>query len=52
MLLTLSIYIDGFNVYFRLLEKRPALKRLNTKALGEGLLKPTNRLIEFLLSEK
>jgi hypothetical protein len=39
------IYIDGFNLYFRLLVKRPALKWLNIKALGERLLKPTNQVI-------
>jgi len=39
------IYIDGFNLYFRLLEKRPALKWLNVKALGEKLLKPTNKVV-------
>lgn len=39
------IYIDGFNLYFRLLAKRPALKWLNIKALGERLLKPTNRVM-------
>ncbi len=39
------IYIDGFNLYFRLLENRPALKWLNIKALGERLLKPANRVI-------
>ena len=39
------IYIDGFNLYFRLLEKRPALKWLNIKALAEKLLKPDNKII-------
>ncbi len=39
------IYIDGFNLYFRLLEKRPALKWLNVKALAEKLLKPDNKVI-------
>lgn len=39
------IYIDGFNLYFRLLEKRPALKWLNIKALAKRLLKPENDVI-------
>jgi hypothetical protein len=39
------IYIDGFNLYFRLLAKQPALKWLNVKALGERLLQPANKVI-------
>jgi NYN domain len=39
------IYVDGFNLYFRLLEKRPALKWLNIKTLAEKLLKPINRIV-------
>jgi hypothetical protein len=39
------IYVDGFNFYFRLLEKRPALKWLNIKVLAERLLKPVNRIV-------
>lgn len=36
------IYVDGFNLYFRMLEKRPALRWLNIKALAEKLLRPAN----------
>ena len=36
------IYVDGFNLYYRLLEKRPALRWLNIKALAEKLLRPAN----------
>ena len=36
------IYVDGFNLYYRLLEKRPALKWLNIKTLAEKLLRPSN----------
>jgi hypothetical protein len=36
------IYVDGFNLYWRLLEKRPALRWLNIKALAEKLLRPAN----------
>jgi hypothetical protein len=36
------IYVDGFNLYFRLLVNRPAAKWLNVKALAEKLLDPTN----------
>lgn len=39
------IYVDGFNLYFRMLEKRPALKWLNVKALAEKVLKPQNQVI-------
>jgi len=39
------IYVDGFNLYFRLLEKRPSLKWLNVRALAEKLLKPTNIVV-------
>lgn len=39
------VYVDGFNLYFRLLQKRPALKWLNIKALAERLLKPTNQIV-------
>src|SRR5690242_15635761 len=37
-----NIYVDGFNLYYRLLEKRPALKWLNLKLLAAKLLRPTN----------
>jgi hypothetical protein len=36
------IYVDGFNLYFRLLVNRPAAKWLNIKALSERLLDPGN----------
>jgi uncharacterized LabA/DUF88 family protein len=36
------VYVDGFNLYFRLLVKRPAAKWLNVKVLAEKLLDPTN----------
>ena len=39
------IYVDGFNLYFRLLQKRPALKWLNIKALAEHVLKPANQIV-------
>lgn len=39
------IYVDGFNLYFRLLEKRPALKWLNVKALAEHVLRPQNQVV-------
>jgi hypothetical protein len=34
------IYVDGFNLYFRMLQKRPALKWLNVNALAERVLSP------------
>ena len=36
------IYVDGFNLYFRLLVNRLAAKWLNIKALAEELLDPAN----------
>ena len=39
------IYVDGFNLYFRLLQKRPALKWLNIKTLAESVLNPTNQIV-------
>lgn len=39
------VYVDGFNLYFRLVEKRPALKWLNIKALAERLLSPANKIV-------
>ena len=39
------IYVDGFNLYFRLLQKRPALKWLNIKTLAEQVLKPINQVV-------
>src|SRR5271165_817476 len=38
------VYVDGFNLYFRLLQKRPALKWLNIKTLAERVLNPTNQI--------
>jgi len=39
------IYVDGFNLYFRLLVNRPAAKWLNIKALAERLLDPANKVV-------
>jgi hypothetical protein len=39
------VYVDGFNLYFRLLQKRPGLKWLNIKALSERVLRPTNKVV-------
>ncbi len=36
------VYVDGFNLYLRLLVNRPAAKWLNIKALSERLLDPAN----------
>ena len=36
------VYVDGFNLYYRLLDKRPALKWLDIKALAQKLLRPAN----------
>jgi uncharacterized LabA/DUF88 family protein len=39
------VYIDSFNIYFRMLEKRPALKWLDLKALCTRLLRSTNQIV-------
>ena len=39
------IYVDGFNLYFRLLEKRSALKWLDVKTLAGKLLNPLNKIV-------
>ena len=35
-----TVYIDGFNLYYRRLKARPSKKWLNPKALAEQLLRP------------
>lgn len=37
-----NIYVDGFNLYFRLLKGNPSLKWLNLKLLAEEVLSPQN----------
>ena len=37
-----NVYVDGFNLYFRLLRDRPALRWLNLKVLAEQVLRPEN----------
>ena len=39
-----NIYVDGFNLYFRLLKDNPSLKWLNLKLLAEQLLSPANQI--------
>lgn len=39
------VYVDGFNLYFRLLASRPALKWLDIKKLAEVVLNPTNIIV-------
>jgi len=39
------VYVDGFNLYFRLLVRRPSLKWLNIKALAAMLLSPANVIV-------
>jgi hypothetical protein len=39
------VYVDGFNLYFRLLVSRPALKWLNIRKLAEALLSPSNVIV-------
>lgn len=39
------VYVDGFNLYHRLLEKNPAVRWLDLKSLSQRLLDPTNNII-------
>jgi hypothetical protein len=39
------IYVDGFNLYYRMLATRPALKWLNVKRLAENLLRSENVIV-------
>lgn len=36
------VYVDGFNLYYRMLESRPAARWLNPKLLSERVLSPQN----------
>lgn len=39
------VYVDRFNLYFRLVAYRPSLKWLNVKTLAEKLLLPVNTIV-------
>jgi uncharacterized LabA/DUF88 family protein len=39
-----NIYIDGFNLYYRLVRDAPALKWLNLEALCAAVLQPQNQI--------
>ena len=39
-----NIYIDGFNLYYRLLKSNPAFKWLDLKSLSIALLSPKNQI--------
>jgi uncharacterized LabA/DUF88 family protein len=40
------VYIDGFNLYFRMLQQRSALKWINPKILAEQALRPENQVTQ------
>jgi hypothetical protein len=40
------VYVDGFNLYYRLLEKRPDLKWLNVKQLATKVLSAKNQITQ------
>lgn len=40
------VYVDGFNLYYRLLKDNPHLKWVNPKKLAEQALKPSNKVVE------
>jgi uncharacterized LabA/DUF88 family protein len=39
-----NIYVDGFNLYYRLVRDTPALKWLNLEALCSAVLQPQNKI--------
>jgi hypothetical protein len=39
-----NVYIDGFNLYYRLLKTSPQFKWLDLKALAAAILQPQNRI--------
>jgi hypothetical protein len=39
-----NVYVDGFNLYYRLLKASPHLKWLNLKALAVEVLQPQNQI--------
>jgi uncharacterized LabA/DUF88 family protein len=39
-----NVYIDGFNLYYRLLKKNPQYKWLDLKTLATALLQPQNQI--------
>lgn len=39
-----TIYVDGFNLYYRMLKSHPSLKWLNIKALAERVLSKDNKV--------
>ena len=39
-----NVYIDGFNLYYRLLKDNPSLKWLDLRALSVQLLQPQNQI--------
>jgi len=40
------VYVDGFNLYYRLLQRRPDLKWVNPKLLAEQALSPQNQIVQ------
>ena len=41
------VYVDGFNLYYRMQEKRPASKWVNPKSLAEQVLSSANQVIRI-----
>ncbi len=38
------VYVDGFNLYYRMLKARPAMKWLNPRALAEAILSAAHQV--------
>lgn len=41
------VYVDGFNLYYRMLKDRPACKWLNPVALAQQVLQPQNDIVRL-----
>jgi len=41
------VYVDGFNLYYRMLKDRPALKWLNQVALARAMLSPAHNVVRL-----
>ena len=42
-----SVYIDGFNLYYRMLKNRPSVKWLNPMALVSHILSPSHNILNI-----
>jgi len=43
----MSVYVDGFNLYYRMLKARPDLKWLNPFLLAQNILNTSHQIIRL-----